>query len=282
MLLFLLLLPSISYGLGSVTVGDVIYEQIKLKKEYPSSLFIEHSGGTAFIQKSKLTEDQVASILSGQPQSSNENTAQAGQSPADDGYVYERDSSGNITSIRIPDSVTAVECLKFKDAPELTSVYIGKNTKAFGAQNFHGEKLTKFEVSPENPHYCSEDGVVLSKDKTILVRFPTGREGKYTTPEGVKRIEIGSFNHANKLTEIVVSEGVTEIGRIAFMGGFGALKSVVIADSVVKIEDEAFASPFEFLASVSLPAQFNTKAEFERIGLRADRWASLQAKVSAP
>jgi len=47
----------------SLTIGDLTYENVRLKKEYPASLFIQHSGGTAFIEKAKLSEDQVASLL---------------------------------------------------------------------------------------------------------------------------------------------------------------------------------------------------------------------------
>ena len=279
----MLLLASLSYGLDSVAVDGVTYEQIKLKKEYPSSLFIEHSGGTAFIQKSKLTEDQVASILSGQPQSSDGSQTQAGQDSADDGYIYERDSSGNITSIRIPDAVRAVECTKFQDAPELTSVYIGKQMENFGAQNFqHSEKLVKYEVSPENPHYSSEDGDVLSKDKTVLVRVPAGKEGKYATPECIKRIAPEAIRHTTKLSEVVIGEGVEEIERSGISGKLDSLTNIVVSQSVTQIQDAAFSGPFNALVSITLPEKFQSEQEFERIGLGAARWASLQRKVSSP
>lgn len=279
----LLLLAQMSYGLNSVTVDDVTYEQIKLKKEYPSSLFIEHSGGTAFIQKSKLTEDQVASIVSGQPQSSDGNQSQSGQDLADDGYIYERDSNNNITSIRIPDSVTAVECTKFQDAPELTSVYVGKSVEKFGGQNFqHSEKLVKYDVSPDNPHYSSEDGVILSKDKTVLVRVPAGKEGTYTTPKGVKRIAYEAIRHTTKLTEVEVGEGVEEIERSGISGKLDSLTNIVVSQSVTQIQDAAFSGPFNALVSITLPEKFQSEQEFERIGLGAARWASLQRKVSSP
>lgn len=46
----------------SLTVGDVTYEDVQLKKEYPASLFIQHKDGMVFVEKSKLTEEQIASI----------------------------------------------------------------------------------------------------------------------------------------------------------------------------------------------------------------------------
>lgn len=278
----MLLLASTSYGLDSATVDGVTYEQIKLKKEYPSSLFIQHSGGTAFIQKSKLTEEQVASLVSGvtPSQDTAEAEARPKQEVADDGYTYERDSNNNITSIRIPDSVRAVECLKFKDEPELTSVYLGKKMQKFGAMNFDDPKLVKYEVSPDNPHYSAEAGVVLSKDKTVLVRFPTGKEGKYTTPKGIKRIASEAITH-NRLSELVVGEGVEEIERhgIRISHGWdqgGGLTNIVISPSVTKIHDGAFAGASDAFFQVSLPEKFQSEEELNRIGLDKDGFPAME------
>jgi hypothetical protein len=49
-------------GIDSLTVGNTTYENVRLEREYPSSLFIRHEGGTAFIDKAKLSEDQIASL----------------------------------------------------------------------------------------------------------------------------------------------------------------------------------------------------------------------------
>jgi len=56
-------LMATAYGLDSLTVGDFTYENVQLKNEYPTSLFIQHSGGTAFIEKAKLNQEQIASIV---------------------------------------------------------------------------------------------------------------------------------------------------------------------------------------------------------------------------
>jgi hypothetical protein len=55
----------------TLTVGEVTYENASLKKEYPRSFFIQHDGGTAFIDKSKLSEEQTEELLqaTSQPES---------------------------------------------------------------------------------------------------------------------------------------------------------------------------------------------------------------------
>jgi len=67
----LLVAAATTQAMPTLTVGDVTYENVSLKKEYPRSFFIKHSSGTAFVDKSKLTEEQTAEILQApsQPQS---------------------------------------------------------------------------------------------------------------------------------------------------------------------------------------------------------------------
>ena len=62
-IIFLMLAPAVAQGAPSLTVGDVTYENVTLRKEYPRSFFIQHDGGTAFIDRSKLSEEQIADLL---------------------------------------------------------------------------------------------------------------------------------------------------------------------------------------------------------------------------
>jgi len=61
----------------SLTVGDTTYENVTLKKEYPLSFFIAHDGGTAFVEKDKLSEEQTAELLGSPPA---ETSAPSGES----------------------------------------------------------------------------------------------------------------------------------------------------------------------------------------------------------
>jgi hypothetical protein len=63
MAILLMLTPAVAQGVSSLTVGEVTYENVTLKKEYPRSFFIKHDGGTAFIERSNLSEEQIAELL---------------------------------------------------------------------------------------------------------------------------------------------------------------------------------------------------------------------------
>jgi|GEM_PF-4817180 len=63
--LFLLIAAAAAQAMPSLTVDEVTYSNVTLKKEYPRSLFIKHDGGTAFIERSALSEEQIAELLGG-------------------------------------------------------------------------------------------------------------------------------------------------------------------------------------------------------------------------
>lgn len=122
--------------------------------------------------------------------------------------------------------------------------------------------LTSIEVADGNTHFSSVDGVLFSKDKTTLFRFPTGRAGEYVIPEGTVTIGYGAFNACyevssviipntvttleeaafyacQSINSIIIPEGVTSIGNVAFTH-CSSLSSIIISSSVKHIGDGAF------------------------------------------
>lgn len=58
--------------------------------------------------------------------------------------------------------------------------------------------LTEVNVSKDNPYYMSENGIVFTKDRTTLVKYPEGKTDKeYTVPDTVKTIGEYAFCFAN-------------------------------------------------------------------------------------
>lgn len=84
-----------------------------------------------------------------------------------------------------------------------------------GGSIFDGSRTENIYVSPDNPYYCSVDGVVFSKDKKELVMFPTGRGGSYAVPEGITSLAMRAFD-STILENLVLPESLTSIGPCAF------------------------------------------------------------------
>ena len=85
------------------------------------------------------------------------------------GYAVPMD----VTSIRIPDSV----------------IFIWDYALEINA-------LQTIEVAGGNRYFSAQDGVLFNKDKTVLIKYPTGKNATtYTVPNSVKWIAAGAFRN---------------------------------------------------------------------------------------
>lgn len=174
-------------------------------------------------------------------------------------------SCPNLKSVTLPQSVTLIEDNVFDDCAALESVDLGGavtigsqvfnyctalkeitlsgNCTSIGGEDedpfIYLENLKKINVSDGDGSYTSVDGILYSKDKSVIVHYPKGRtDKKFTVPKGVKAIGNDSFSINNHLEEVDLSH-VETIGISAFEN-CGNLSSVKLSKNLKKVDSGAF------------------------------------------
>lgn len=120
----------------------------------------------------------------------------------------------------IPEGVTLIENYEvFGECNRLTRVGIPSTLPDIGSFTFGGcDALTHIDVAAGNATYASIDGVVFSADKKKLLKFPRGRRGVYTIPDGVEWLNGFSFRNCDSLYGVVLATDVETIDSLAFSG----------------------------------------------------------------
>lgn len=148
----------------------------------------------------------------------------------------------SITTITIPDNVERISDNAFSGCKALTTVNIGSGLTSLGGYVFNlCSSLAEINVSAENPAYCSEDGVLLDKGKTAVLRYPTTKAGEYVVPGSVTKIEKVAFAECQALTAVTLPNGLITIDDAAF-NTCTALKELVIPNSVTTVGGSAFSA----------------------------------------
>jgi hypothetical protein len=146
-----------------------------------------------------------------------------------------------ITDIVIEEGVASIGNTAFSVCGNLTYINIPSTVASIGYQAFGWcDGLPSFNVASDNPYYCSDNGILFNKDKTVLVRYPAGRlDDNYVIPEGVESIGQAAFSDSYHLKSITIANTVTSIGREAFFQCL-SLEEVILSRSVEEIKVQAF------------------------------------------
>ena len=88
---------------------------------------------------------------------------------------------------------------------------INPSHKSSGTSVFFADNLTHIDVSGESNVYASENGVLFSKDKAMLIRFPAAHaEKNYIIPKDASEVSADAFTGAD-LEALTVHGMISEI-----------------------------------------------------------------------
>ena len=104
--------------------------------------------------------------------------------------------------------VIGIESNAFRGCDSLNSVSIPASVEYIHDDAFGAKNLQAIYVDENSPNFIVDDGILYSKDKSVLLRVPGQEEKSVVIPEGVKEVRRGAFEQCN-IKLLVVPESVT-------------------------------------------------------------------------
>ena len=134
----------------------------------------------------------------------------------------------SLSSIRIPDKVQKIDSFAFHSCPKLESIDIPSSVMEIGMFAFSDcPGIRRINVDRDNSNYRSEDGVLYSKDKSILYKVPPCFE-RFIIPSSVSRIDYDAFSGCSRLTTIEIPANVLDIESGSVFWGYKGFRGFVV------------------------------------------------------
>ena len=110
------------------------------------------------------------------------------------------------------------------------TISIPASVKTIGTGAFRGcGGLSFINVDALNPSFCSSEGVLYSKDKSVLVCYPQSRSGsRYILPTSVRTISAYAFENVLNLTGILYEGSIVKFQSIDVLAGNEKFSSLSI------------------------------------------------------
>jgi len=171
----------------------------------------------------------------------------------------------NLVSVTFPEELQSVGAMAFYNNQSLLQIKLGSKLETIGRQAFLnctslvndiikipasvssiGEgafsmltPVTDFIVDAANENYCSVDGLLYDKQKTVLLAVPAAYKGVVDVAQSVVRLGAFSAAGCRKMTGINIPAGLSEIGDAAFLYD-EKLTSLSLPASLTNIGEDVF------------------------------------------
>ncbi len=147
----------------------------------------------------------------------------------------------------------------FTDCKTLNNITLSENIKNIESNSreafpcFNGcDNLENIIVDENNSEFSSEDGVLYSKNKEVILLYPRGKNvAEFVIPEHVKYLGRKVFSKCENLKRVSIANGIKDLSERVFEG-CSSLESVNIPESLESIGVGAF-SGCESLKNIVIP-----------------------------
>ncbi len=146
----------------------------------------------------------------------------------------------SLKKIIISNNVKTIEICFTSGCVNLEEIHLGRSVADLKSSVFNNIKnLAKITCDKDNPNFASDEyGALYSKDFKTLIFVPINIKLKsYRVSPKTQIIGPGAFAN-NNLEEVILNEGIIEIGKEAF--AHSHIKDIKLPKSLKRIKAEAF------------------------------------------
>ena len=136
----------------------------------------------------------------------------------EDGLLYTKDGRELITALPyaagdlvLPTGLEIIHAYAFEGCPLVTSVTLPASVHTVASFAFYGASgLEALLVNEESPSYCAIDGVLFSKDLSVIYCYPAAKAGAfYTIPANVTYVESYCFENPSLTYLLLLNDSAT-------------------------------------------------------------------------
>ncbi len=165
--------------------------------------------------------------------------------------------------IDFPDNLRAIADSAFMRCERIKSLSLPKSLKYVGARITRKcYKLEKFIVDKNNPYFIDLDGVLYSKDKSVLYECPAAyKNDSFVIPNEVKTLYPGCFFECDFIKEVTIPQTIEKIG-VQSLCNNGMQRFIFNGNDIYQLIDEGL-----FCMKGQLPIQllaYPSKGEKEK------------------
>ena len=164
----------------------------------------------------------------------------------------------NLKEAVIPESVTEIGYQAFAFCG-MSDIVIPASVTTIEEGAFTSDNLISISVNADSKSFTSVDGVLFSKDKTVLVAYPGGKAAEsYSIPEGTQKIGIMAFEMQSNPESIIVPASVDYIGEQAFGWMSKKLKSIYFKGDMPVFEENSYSNVFSYTTTTAYYPENNS------------------------
>ena len=163
------------------------------------------------------------------------------------------DHCESLPEISLPESVATIDWYSFGSCYALTDIFIPRSLTTIGdAALAYCLELSQITVDADNPAFTTDDGVLLTMDRTELICYPPKKDNNfYFVPDTVTTIRTEAFSACENLSLIFLPPRLESIGESAF-SWCSQLSQIRIPAGVTAIPQKAF-SYCSSLTAIHIP-----------------------------